>query len=137
MTIKETYNYLLQIKKLEAHIQNLMLQCDSLRSNLLPAGIRYDTDRVISSPDDKMSEIEAIVFDMEKEIKQLRQQKQRLIVEVTSSLYRLNNDEERSVLMLYYIGKRHMEQIATEIPCNIRTAYKIKKRAIQNLSRLI
>ena len=137
MTIRETYEYLLQIKKLEAHIQNAILQCESLRSNLLPAGIRYDTDRVMSSPDDKMSEIEAIVLDMEKEIKQLRQQKQRAIVQVTESLHKLSNDEERSVLMLYYIGKRPMEEIATEIPCNIRTAYKIKKRAIQNLSRLI
>lgn len=137
MTIKETYNYLLQVRILESKIQNCILQHDTLRSCLLPAGIRYDTDRVISSPSDQMSEITTKVIDLEHQILRLKHEKQMVIVTVTKSIYRLNSDNEKTVLLSYYIGRKTVEQIAEEMETSVRNVYYLKRKAISHISSII
>lgn len=137
MTIKETYNYLLQVRILESKIQNCILQHDTLRSCLLPAGIRYDTDRVISSPSDQMSEITTKVIDLEHQILRLKHEKQMVIVTVTKSIYRLTSDNEKTVLLSYYIGRKTVEQIAEEMETSVRNVYYLKRKAISHISSII
>lgn len=137
MTIKETYNYLLQVRILESKIQNCILQHDTLRSCLLPAGIRYDTDRVISSLSDQMSEITTKVIDLEHQILRLKHEKQMVIVTVTKSIYRLTSDNEKTVLLSYYIGRKTVEQIAEEMETSVRNVYYLKRKAISHISSII
>lgn len=137
MTIKQTYEYLLQIKILESRIQNAIIQRETLRSCLLPSGIRYDVDKVDTTPSDQMSGIEARVIDLEREIKGMERQKQRLIVQITNAIYRLQNDDEKTVLLAYYIGRKRIEDIADEIPVSVRTAYYIKRKAISHLAAIL
>ena len=137
MTIKQTYEYLLQIKILESRIQNAIIQRETLRSCLLPSGIRYDIDKVDTTPSDQMSGIEARVIDLEREIKGMERQKQKLIVQITNAIYRLQNDDEKTVLLAYYIGRKRIEDIADEIPVSVRTAYYIKRKAISHLAAIL
>ena len=137
MTIKQTYEYLLQIKILESKIQNAIIQVETLRSCLLPSGIRYDLDKVQTSPADQMSGIESRVIDLEHDIKQMEHQKNRLIVQITNAIYCLQNDDEKTVLLAYYIGRKRIEDIADEIPVSVRTAYYIKRKAISHLAAIL
>lgn len=137
MTIKETYNYLLQVRILESKIQNCILQHDTLRSCLLPKGIRYDVDRVISSPSDQMSEIEAKVVDLERKILRLKHEKQTVMVTITKSIYKLSSDNEKTVLLSYYIGRKTVEQIAEEMETSVRNVYYLKRKAISHISSII
>lgn len=137
MTIKETYNYLLQVRILESRIQNCILQHDTLRSCLLPNGIRYDVDRVITSPTDQMSEIEARVVDLERMILRLKHEKQLIMVSITKSIYKLSSDNEKTVLLSYYIGRKTVEEIADEMETSVRNVYYLKRKAIQHISSII
>ena len=137
MTIKETYNYLLQVRILDGKIQNCILQRETLRSCLLPSGIRYDTDKVVVSPADQMSEIEAQVMDLEQKIQHLEAKKKIAIVSITKAIYKLANENEQTVLMEYYIGKKSVEQIAEEKDISIRGTYYIKRKAISNISKFL
>lgn len=137
MTIKETYNYLLQVRILESKIQNCILQHDTLRSCLLPNGIRYDVDRVISSPSDQMSEIESKVVDLERKILRLKHEKQTVMVTITKSIYKLSSDNEKTVLLSYYIGRKTVEQIAEEMETSVRNVYYLKRKAISHISSII
>lgn len=137
MTIKETYNYLLQVRILDQKIHNCLLQRETLRDCLLPSGIRYDLDKVLTSPADQMSEIESQVIDLEQKIQQLQQQKKRSIVLITRAIYKLDNENEQTVLMEYYIGKKSVEKIADGMNISPRGAYYIKRKAISNVSKFL
>lgn len=137
MTINQTYDYLLQIKKIEAEIKNKELQRDTLRSCLLPSGIRYDLDRVQTSPEDQLAAIEARIVDLEKEIRELSHHKQRMLVTITNSIYNLKDDSEKTVLLSYYIGRKKIETIAEEMPCSVRNAFYIKRKAVSHLAKLL
>ena len=137
MTINQTYDYLLQIKVIDSEIQNKTLQCETLRSCLLPSGIRYDLDRVQTSPEDQLAAIEAKCFDLEKEIRDLQHNKQRLLVSITNAIYKLADDSEQTVLLSYYIGKKKIETIAEEMPCSVRNAFYIKRKAVSHLAKIL
>lgn len=137
MTIKETYNYLLQVRILDGKIHNCILQRETLRSCLLPSGIRYDTDKVQVSPSDQMSEIEAQVMDLEQKIQHLEAKKKIAIVSITKAIYKLPNENEQTVLMEYYIGKKSVEQIADGMNISTRGTYYIKRKAISNISKFL
>lgn len=57
MTLDETYDFLMQIRRKEIIIRRKETQRDELRACLLPAAIRYDRDRVQSTPTDKMADV--------------------------------------------------------------------------------
>ena len=136
MTIKETYDYLLQIRRLDGKIRLAIQQYEALKSQLLPSGIRSDLDKIQTTPEDRFSELEAITIDLEKNIKELRQQKQKAIVEVTRTIYRLKDDEAETVLLMYYVGRKPIEDIADAMNYSVRSVYYIKRRAIHSIAQM-
>lgn len=137
MTINQTYDYLLQIKVIDTEIKNKTLQYETLKSCLLPSGIRYDLDRVQTTPDDQLAAIEAKCYDLEKEIRDLKHNKDRILVAITQAIYKLADDSEKTVLLSYYIGKKKIEVIAEEMPCSVRTVFYIKRKAVSHLAKLL
>ena len=57
MTLDETYEFLMQIRRKEIIIRRKETQRDELRACLLPGAIRYDRDRAQSTPTDKMADV--------------------------------------------------------------------------------
>lgn len=137
MTINQTYDYLLQIRRLEAKIRETTLQCEALRSCLLPSGIRYDLDRVQTSPDDQMSAIEAKVIDMEQDIRNLQANKAQAIVDISKAINKLEDDSERIVLLGYYIDKKTIRDVSQMINYTVRGTYHVKRRAVSHLAKLL
>ena len=137
MTVPEAYAYLQRPRKLQMEIKKLMLKRDALRDCLLPAGIRYDLDKVDSSPSDRMSTLEAEIMDITKEIGQLTEQRLRLIKEIGIDVAKLNNDTEQIVLLGYYIGGHSMKTISEIIHYTVRGANKVKQRAVHHLAESV
>ena len=102
MTIPETYEFLQQPKRTEAEIQKLTVKRNALAECLLPAGTRYDIDKVKSSPSDRMSDIMAEVSDLDTEIVLLREEKAMQIRKVSLAITLLNGEAEQVALMAYY-----------------------------------
>ena len=70
MDLKEAYAFFGQVRFHENKIQRITCTLNELRACLLPGGIRYDLDKVNTSPKDKMSEIFARIDELERELQE-------------------------------------------------------------------
>ena len=105
MDLQSTFDYLMQIRKKEYAIKRKQLRCEELRSCLGARAIQYDRDRVQTSPVDKVSEIICKVADLEDQIEQLQEEKALLIIEIGDAIEQLEDDNEKTVLAEFYIGR--------------------------------
>lgn len=123
-------------EKLEIVI--LREQIEELKMSLLPGAIRYDKDKVQTSPDDQMSVVMEKVDDYERKLKHRllslldkQSQASELIMELDDSL-------QRQVLQLYYLDKDRLywDDIATMMGYTKRRLYQIHGEAIEKLETL-
>ena len=68
MELNETYDFLMQIRRKEIIIRRKEMQRDELRACLLPGAVRYDKDRVQTTPQNYMEMAIADVIEIEKQI---------------------------------------------------------------------
>ena len=134
MTIKETYNFLTSVRRLEINIQKMIIRHDELQTCLLPGAIRYDGDRVQTSPDDKMSKIAAEVVDLEAEIRATKIQKAEQIRKIEAAISTLEDEDEQMVLLAFYGRRIPMARVAELIHQSPRSAYYIRRRGVKHLA---
>ena len=133
MSLSETYEYLGSIRAIERRIRRLALWHDELECCLLPSAIRYDSDPVQSSPEDKFGDIAAKVIDLEKEIRKLQLEKQRRIYTIGNAIEQLEDEAEKTVLSAFYIGRLPMSDIAEMVHYSLRMTYNRRRRAVEHL----
>lgn len=134
MTISETYDFLNSIRHIEAEIIKTQLQHDELESCLLPRAITYDKDAVQTSPSDPMLAIASQVVDLEKQIRKLKADKAKRIVEVNRAVAMLDDDTEQMILLGFYVGRLSAKKVAGIVHYSLRGIYKAKRRAVVHLS---
>lgn len=137
MEIQNVYDYLMQIRKKEYAIKRKMLKCEELRSCLGARAIRYDKDRVQTSPVDKVGEIITKVVDLEAQIEQLKEEKAILIIEISDAIEQLEDDNEKIVLTEFYIGRVPMDEVAEIIDYSIRRTYYFRKQGVIHLGEIL
>lgn len=136
MTVQEAYDFLLQVRRIEVDIKLKAIKRDELETCLLPAGVRYDTVKVQTSPSDQLSEVAAEVLDLDKEITELQHLKARKIVEVSSAIEKLESDNEKMVLLSYYIARMPIKKVAGLICYSTRQTYHFKQQGVQHLAKI-
>lgn len=137
MDLQSTFDYLMQIRKKEYAIKRKQLRCEELRSCLGARAIQYDRDRVQTSPVDKVSEIICKVADLEDQIEQLQEEKALLIIEIGDAIEQLEDDNEKTVLAEFYIGRVPMAQVAEIINYSIRRTYYFRKQGVLHLGDIL
>ena len=137
LSIQQVYDYLGRVRSLEQTIWRLCLQHDELQSCLLPAAIRYDKDKVQTSPEDKLSSVAASVLDLEKRIRMLKAQKAALIIEISSTIDQLTDERERVILSAFYVGRISIEKIANEIGYSPSYVYRLRRHGVRHLGEIL
>ena len=137
MDLNETYDFLMQIRRKEIIIRRKETQRDELRACLLPGAVRYDHDKVQSTPTDKMSDVMARVDELDREIEQLRREKATLVIEISDAIEKLEDDNEKTVLTEFYIARAPMTQAADAINYSVRRAYDFRKRGVIHLGEVL
>lgn len=127
----------MQIRNKEYAIQRKQLRAAELRSCLLPSGIRYDLDKVQTSPEDKLSKIMGKVDELDRQIAELMQEKALLVIEIGEAIERLTDDNEKTVLTEFYIGRVPMTQVAELINYSPRRAYYFRKQGVIHLGEVL
>lgn len=112
---RQAYIFLNSARVLHWEWLRLKAKHDELESCLLPAAIRYDKDKVQSSPEDPMSKIVAEVMELEKEMKRVQLNKSRQIAKIDKAISQLELDEERTALTMRYINRKAVKEIAEEM----------------------
>lgn len=136
MTLDETYDFLMQIRRKGIIIRRKETQRDELRA-CLPGAIRYDRDRVQSTPTDKMADVIARVDELDREIEQLRREKVTLVIEISDAIEKLEDDNEKTVLTEFYIARAPMTEVADAINYSVRRAYHFRKMGVTHLGGVL
>ena len=132
MTVKQ---FLYSVRDEQKEIEELTDRIYEMRMSLLPSGIRYDTDKVQTSPEDKLSECEAKIADYST---MLGQKKEALIQRrhrAQEMIDLLEDSRERQVLDIYFLSVKRlsMEDVSALIGYSRKQTYRIYKSALQNL----
>nr|DAE46731.1 MAG TPA: Protein of unknown function (DUF1492) [Caudoviricetes sp.] len=137
MELNETYDFLMQIRRKEIIIRRKEMQRDELRDCLLPGAVRYDRDKVQSSPTDKMADVMARVDELDREIEQLKLEKAQAIIEISDIIEKLDNDKEKAVLTAFYIKAASMEAVAGIVCYSVRHTYLLRKQGVEHLKEVL
>ena len=134
MTAKE---YLQKIRSERLEIVQLQETVDELKYSLLPSGIRYDTLKVQTSPDDSMSRVMAEVDEYEKKI---RDHLSRLVDRQNVAFAYigvLEKSDHRLVLTLYYLTGERLtwHQVAEKMALSEQRIYQLHNDAIDELEK--
>lgn len=130
-------DFLLQIRALERTIWRLTMRRDELQACLLPVAIRYDLDRVQTTPEDKIATLASAVADLDVQLRELRTQKADLVIEVADAIDRLEDDREKTILCAYYVGRVSMEGIADKIGYSLSHCYRLRRQGVQHLGEIL
>ena len=131
--IMTSHEYMMQVRRIELRIKRITLQIEELESCLMPQGIRYDKDKVQTSPEDTLSKVAGKILELEKQRTQLMRERALLLMEMQDMVDQIENETERLVLEAYYISRITMRKIAEMIPCSIQHAYRLRKRGLQRI----
>ena len=132
---KTAYEFLNSARVLHWQWLRLKAKHDELESCLLPAAIRYDKDKVQTSPDDPMSKVVAEICELEKEMKRVQLLKSRQITKIDKAISALESDEERTALTMRYINRIPVTEIADEMGYSIKRIYQFMDRGGAQISK--
>ena len=124
-------------RHLDSRIRRLKIRRMELMSCLEPGSMRYDQDRVQTSPKDTVATIFAEVDVLDREIETLQEQRAAAVIEVSDAIEQMEDEREKTVLAMFFLERRRMEEIAEELHYNRQHAYKVRRRGIENLGRKI
>lgn len=137
---EEAKLFLYRPRRIQNKIYRLQQKKAALESCLYPSGIRYDSDRVQSSPEDKTSKVCAEIRDIEKEIKNLCNKKEEAYIDIIHVLDKIegqNADDERTVLYGYFVGMNSIEKISMELNLSRRSTYNRFHSGLASVGNLI
>lgn len=130
------HEYMRQVRQIELRIRRITLQIEELESCLLPQGIRYDRDKVQTSPEDVLPKIAGKIQELEKQRTQLARERALLLLEIQDALDQLESEPERIVLEAYYLSRMSMREISEMIGYSIRQAYRLRTAGLQKLAHI-
>jgi DNA-directed RNA polymerase specialized sigma subunit len=133
MEDKEIYRFLNRPRNLLAQIRATQQRIDATRLSMYPSAIRYDTDKVMSSPSDPMPRYAERIDHLERELARLRDEyykSQDNILDATMCL----TDKEQELIMLKYVGFKTWKQIMVELHIGRTWAFELHRKAVKKLS---
>lgn len=134
---RQAYEFLNSARVLHWQWLRLKAKHDELESCLLPAAIRYDKDKVQSSPEDPMSKIVAEVMELEKQMKEIQLQKSKQITRIDKAISSLESDEERTALTMRYVNRIPVTDIAEAMGYAEPTIYKFMNQGGEQIAKSI
>lgn len=136
MTIRD---FLYQIRHERREIAELTDRIESMYGMLLPAGIRYDKDRVQTSPSgDPMGEQMAAIMEC---CEKLAKRRTRLYTDIRYAealIASLEDSRERQVMDLFFMDRkdRRMEDVAVKINYSVQQTWRFYDSALEHLESM-
>lgn len=133
---RKAYDYLNSVRVLHWEWLRLKAKHDELETCLLPAAIRYDKDKVQTSPEDPMAKIVSEIADLEQRMEEIQFAKSIRINEITKSINELESTEERTALTMRYINRKSVADIAEAMGYSERRIYQFMDQGGSRIKRL-
>lgn len=133
----EVYNLLTAPRRTKYKMEQIKARSVAIRYTLLPSGIRYDTDRVQSSPSDLMPEKMALIDQLDRELKELDGVYDRQIDNIRKACDEMGKEPEKTIIIMQYIGGRSMIEIADVLNYSVSYAYRIRENGYALLHKVL
>lgn len=127
--------YLGRVRNLTRKELKLRRHIEELRYSLLPSGIRYDKDKVQTSPMDQMLEALSEIDHYERE----RLKVVKTLIDIRSIIARkliILPQKEYFVLNEYYLRLRSIKNIADDMECSVQYVYRLRNNGLSMLCKL-
>jgi len=133
--MRSVKRYLYAVRDELGEIEELQTRINDMRTALLPSAIRYDRDKVQTSPADTVTDRMAAIAEysnlLEQKINKLYRRRaaaQQLIDKLPDSL-------ERQVLSMYFLSNSRptMETVAEKVGYTVRQTYRVYASALEHL----
>lgn len=131
------YSFLNSARVLHFEWLRLKAKRDELESCLLPAAIRYDKDKVQTSPNDQMSEIVSRVIELENEMQEIQYNKSMQIAKIDEAISKLESVEERTALSMRYINRVSVSDIAEAMGYSEKRIYQFMDRGGAEIAKTL
>lgn len=134
MTVKQ---FLYSVRDEQKEIEELTERIYEMHMSLLPSGIRYDTDKVQTSPTDTLTEYEtkiadySMMLDKKKDLLIKRREK------AQGMISQLPDSRERQVLDIYFLSVKRpsMRDVAAMLNYSQRQTYRFYVSALEHLEK--
>lgn len=121
-----------KIRAAEKSIASKRMEIEALLYKASGAGaIRYDKDRVQTSPQDFMTMAIADAIKLEKQIKKTEAKIEEMKCMAYSIVRRMDKTEQRAVIEWFYLNGLSMKETAMKLHMSERSAYYLKDDAIK------
>lgn len=132
------YQRLTEANVIDNQIKEITLQIEKLRSMLLPGAIRYDKDKIQTSPsDDLMSDTLGKIEELEKDKCNLVSNYIKAMDSVCNLINCLEDEQSRLLLKHRYIGNVPWKEVAERMQYSEEWCYKKRREAISILEKSV
>lgn len=131
----KVYQFLAASRRTRLKILQLEAKKQVLESSLSPQGISYDGDRVQTTPEDRMAAVYAEIDALDRRIKELKLSAVDEINAVEAACAKLDEETERTVMIMYYVGGQEIEEIAKKIQYSVQSVYKFRRLGQKNIEK--
>jgi DNA-directed RNA polymerase specialized sigma subunit len=122
----------MQIKVLNGKIREQTEYIRRLKDSLSIAGIRYDKDRVQSSPDsDKFAYVFSQIDEEEKVIEQMKTELVKVRIEIINRIHELDDHNKRELLMYVYVDCKNLKKAAPTMNFSYAYIKELHAEALQ------
>lgn len=131
-------SYLSSIRNIEKRLNNKRLELDALRYKASGAGaIRYDKDRVQTTPEDFIVKAMNDIIRIEKQIEKEEREAEKKKGKAYSIVRKMDQAEQRIIIEWYYFNGLSMIDAATRMNIAERTAYYLRDDALEGFGKLM
>lgn len=128
------YRVLTKPKRIRAQITKSEAEMQGLRLSMLPGAIRYDKDKIQTSPDDPMTKYAARMDDLTRKITELKNEymdAQDEVVDLANTL----DDPQSVIITLRFISGCDFSEIAKSLHMSERQMFRYYKQATDELGK--
>lgn len=100
----DVLKFLNGIRDAREEINTLKQKRDELYYSLMPSGIRYDTDRVQTSPEDRMPVVTGDIYEIQQQLNQMIESLAHDINLAMKLVNRMKVSKHRQLILLRYFG---------------------------------
>lgn len=137
MPEKELFEILNAPGRTKKKLMGIQVEISNLRLMMLPSAIRYDTDRIQSTPQDPMPKYAERLLDKEKKYSILQEQYVEECSRVDKLLTKLNDIDQINVIRTHYVVGYTFEKTADTLSYSESHVYVLHRKAIARLKKMI
>lgn len=131
-------SYLMSIRDIEKKLHNKRLELEALRYKASGAGaIRYDKDRVQTSPDDYLAKAMIDIIEIEKQIEKDEASIEKKKGKAYGVVRQMEIAEQRILIEWYYLNGLSMQETALKMNIAERTTYYLRDDALESFGKIL